>query len=114
MTRTTPLHPQLEGMVERFIWTLGQELTKYCSAGQSDQDWTQPVLLMTYRSAVHESMRQPPAKVMFRHELQLTVDLLSWKQPEEDLPKEAFLEVSMACLFTVPSLHHVAGTLLKG
>lgn len=33
-TRTTPLHPQSDGMVERYIRTFAQQLTKYCEAGQ--------------------------------------------------------------------------------
>ncbi|XP_045124905.1 uncharacterized protein LOC123512544 [Portunus trituberculatus] len=37
-TRTTPLHPQSDGMVERFNRTLLQQLAKYCRAGQDDWD----------------------------------------------------------------------------
>ena len=32
--RTTPLHPQSDGMVERFKRTLAEELAKYCSSDQ--------------------------------------------------------------------------------
>ena len=32
--RTTPLHPQSDGMVERFNRTLAEELAKYCSSDQ--------------------------------------------------------------------------------
>lgn len=34
-TRTTLLSKQSDEMVKRFHWTLGQELTKQCSDGQS-------------------------------------------------------------------------------
>ena len=37
-TRTTPLHPESDGMVERFNRTLVQEIARRCRHGQSDWD----------------------------------------------------------------------------
>ena len=74
-TRTTPLHPQSDGMVERFNRTLAQQLTKYCNEGQEDWDVRLPAMLMAYRSAVHESTDFSPASLMFDRELRLPVDL---------------------------------------
>ncbi|KAK4304059.1 hypothetical protein Pmani_008280 [Petrolisthes manimaculis] len=45
-TRTAPLRPQSDGMVENFKWNLGQELAKYCVEGQSEWDEKLPALLI--------------------------------------------------------------------
>ena len=47
-TWTTPLHPQSDGMVERFDRTLAQQLAKYCNEGQEDWDVRLPAMLMAY------------------------------------------------------------------
>ncbi|XP_050710863.1 protein NYNRIN-like isoform X1 [Eriocheir sinensis] len=88
-TRTTPLHPQSDGMVERFNWTLGQELAKQCNNDQSSWDQKLPALLMAYRSAAHETTGYSPAKLMFGRELRLPVDLLTGRPPGESLPRDA-------------------------
>ncbi|XP_050714146.1 protein NYNRIN-like [Eriocheir sinensis] len=63
-TRTTPLHPQSDGMVERFNRTLAQQLAKYCGEGQEDWDVKLPAMLMAYRSAVHEAPDYTPARLI--------------------------------------------------
>ncbi|XP_042235851.1 uncharacterized protein LOC121875366, partial [Homarus americanus] len=75
-------------MVEKFNWTLGQELAKYCAGGQTEWDQKPPALLMAYRSAVHESTGYTPAKLMLGHELRLPVDLLTRRPPDDELPDE--------------------------
>ena len=60
-TRTTPLRPRSDGMVERFNRTLTQELATCCAEGQSDWDLKLPALLMAYRSAEHEATSYTPA-----------------------------------------------------
>ncbi|XP_042228051.1 uncharacterized protein LOC121870334 [Homarus americanus] len=77
-----------DGMVEKFYWTLGQELAKYCAEGQAEWDQKLPALLMAYRSATHESTGYTPAKLMPDHELWLPVDLLTGRPPDEELPEE--------------------------
>ncbi|UYV75940.1 K02A2.6-like [Cordylochernes scorpioides] len=63
-TRTTPLHPQSDGMNQR--------------------DWDQhlPMLLMAYRSAEHESTGYSPARMLFDHELRMSCDVFLGR-PEE-------------------------------
>ncbi|KAK3885216.1 hypothetical protein Pcinc_010560 [Petrolisthes cinctipes] len=87
-TRTTPLRPQSDGMAEKFNWTLGQELAKYCVEGQSEWDEKLPALLMAYRSAAHESTGYTPAKLMLGHELCLPVDVLMGRPSGEELPTD--------------------------
>ncbi|XP_046869117.1 uncharacterized protein LOC124461661 [Drosophila willistoni] len=75
-TRTTPLHPQSDGMVERFNRTLLDYLAKFVSTSQHDWDELLPMALLAYRSAVHESSGYSPARLTFRRELRLPNDLL--------------------------------------
>ena len=78
-TRTTPMHPESDGMVERFNRTLVQEIAKRCRHGQSDWDQYIPTILMAYRSAVHESTGYTPAQLMLSHEPSLPLDMLMEK-----------------------------------
>ena len=74
-TRTTPLHPQSDGMVEIFNRTIGNQLAMYDQDNPSEWDRHVPLLLLAYRSAVHEATRETPAMLMLGRELTLPVDL---------------------------------------
>jgi transposase InsO family protein len=74
-TRTTPLHPQSDGMVERFNRTLEQHLQKVVSQNQRDWDEHIPLFLLAYRSSVHNSTQLSPARLVFGRELRLPCDL---------------------------------------
>jgi hypothetical protein len=74
-TRTTPLHPQSDGMVERFNRTMEQHLSKVVDQHQRDWDRHLPLFLLAYRAAIHETTHQTPAKILFGHELRLPCDL---------------------------------------
>jgi predicted aspartyl protease len=81
-TRTTPYHPQSDGMVERFNQTLERHLAKLVDSHQKDWDEYIPLFLLAYRTAVHESTTVTPAYVNFGRELRLPVDLLSGCPPD--------------------------------
>uniref|UniRef100_W8B595 RNA-directed DNA polymerase n=1 Tax=Ceratitis capitata TaxID=7213 RepID=W8B595_CERCA len=74
-TRTTALHPQSDGMVERFNRTLEEHLRKVVDKHQDDWDVHIPLFLMGYRSAVHVTTGQTPARILFGSELRLPSDL---------------------------------------
>ena len=74
-TRTTPLHPQSDGMVERFNRTLEQHLSKLVNEHQDDWDRHIPLFLMAYRAAVHNSTGETPSSLLFGRELRLPCDL---------------------------------------
>ena len=64
-TRTTPYHPESDGMVERFNRTLPMMLAMF--AGKNRDDWDDLLLavMMAYRSSVHESTGFSPYRLMF-------------------------------------------------
>ncbi|UYV61692.1 K02A2.6-like [Cordylochernes scorpioides] len=81
-TRTTPLHPQSDGMVERFNKAMKEHLSKVVEQHKRDWDVRLPPFLMAYRAAIHETTGQTPAKIMFGRELRLPCDL-EFGSPEE-------------------------------
>jgi hypothetical protein len=84
-TRTTPLRPQSDGMVERFNQTIEAMLAKFVSTNQDDWDEHLPLLMMAYRSAEHESSGYSPSEMMLGRTLKLPVDLVFDKLQTEKL-----------------------------
>ncbi|CAK9820223.1 Retrovirus-related Pol polyprotein from transposon 412 [Anthophora quadrimaculata] len=80
-TRTTPLHPQSDGLVERMIRTLLQYLSFYIADNQKDWDQWIPLFLLAYRSSRHETTRCTPSSVLNGRELRLPLDLLRGPSP---------------------------------
>uniref|UniRef100_A0AAZ1X8S4 Gypsy retrotransposon integrase-like protein 1 n=1 Tax=Oreochromis aureus TaxID=47969 RepID=A0AAZ1X8S4_OREAU len=80
-TRTTPLHPQSDGLVERFNRTLATQLAILTSRHQRDWDRYLPLVLWSYRTAVQESSQCTPAALMFGRELRTPVDLVFGSPP---------------------------------
>ena len=75
-TRTTPYHPQSDGMVERFNRTLATMLTAYVSSNQRDWDSQLPYVTMAYRSTDHETTGMSPNMLMFGREVSTPLDLM--------------------------------------
>ena len=75
-TRTTPLRPQSDGMVERFNQTMEAMLSKFVSDNQTDWDEHLPLLMMAYRSAEHDTTGFSPSELMLGRQVQLPVDIL--------------------------------------
>ena len=61
-TRTTPYHPQSDGMVERMNRTIQDMLAKYVADHQRDWDVHLPLVMMAYRSSVHFSTLDPHSR----------------------------------------------------
>ena len=81
-TRTTPYHPQSDGLVERFNHTLGDMLSKLVDESQINWDELLPLVILAYHSSVHESTGESPATVLFGREVTLPIDLLLGASPE--------------------------------
>jgi len=82
-TRTTPLHPQYDGVVERHNRTINQYLSMFVSDIQRNWDKLIPLLFSTYRSSQQESTGYTPSMLLIGREMRLPVDLLFGK-PEDD------------------------------
>ena len=81
-TRTTPLHPQSDGLVERFHRCMEQQLAIVSAEHQRDWDNHLPLVLMAYRSAVQESTSCTPALLMLGRELRTPADLAFGRPPD--------------------------------
>ena len=84
-TRTTPYHPESDGLVERFNRTLLMMLAMFASKNREDWDDLLPAVMMAYRSSVHESTGFSPYRLMFGEECTLPMDIGLPKQ-QSDLP----------------------------
>ncbi|KAF0039034.1 hypothetical protein F2P81_009518 [Scophthalmus maximus] len=94
-TRTTPLHPKSDGLVERFMRTLGAQLALASAPDQGDWDLQLPLIPMACRSAVQESTGCTPALLMLGRELR-TPPELAYGRPTDApdvmaCPETAFL-----------------------
>ncbi|GBM82949.1 hypothetical protein AVEN_68099-1 [Araneus ventricosus] len=75
-TRTTALHPESDGMVERFNRTILNHLSLFVSENQTDWDIHLPLFLLVYKSADHEVTGFIPADMLFGRTLRLPCDIL--------------------------------------
>ena len=75
-TRTSPYHPQSDGMVESFNRTLEAMLSKYVSDNQRDWDVYLPLVMMAYRSSVHEATTFTPYFMMFGRGICLPIGIM--------------------------------------
>ena len=87
-TRTSPYHPESDGMVERFNRTLLMMLAMVAGKNRDDWDDLLPAVMMAYRSSVHESTGHSPYRLMFGEECTLPMDIglpTDPSQPQEEL-----------------------------
>lgn len=82
-TRTTPYHPQSDGMVERFNGTLAKMLTAYVDEHHTNWDTFLPYVMMAYRSAIHETTGCTPNRLMLGREVATPIDLM-YELPRSD------------------------------
>lgn len=72
-TRSTSMHPQANGCVERFNRTLISMMKMYCQENQDSWDENLPQLLMAYRSSKHASTGFTPNHMMLGREITLPI-----------------------------------------
>ncbi|GFY06098.1 retrovirus-related Pol polyprotein from transposon 412 [Trichonephila clavipes] len=91
-TKTTPLHPQSDSMVERFNRTILNNLSLMVSKNQQDWDQKVPLFLLAYRSAVHETTGYSPSQMLFGRDLRLPCDLLFGRPPDTPSSPEEYVQ----------------------
>lgn len=75
-TRTTPYHPQSDGLVERNNRTIKDMLSKVVNENHDDWDEWIPHVLLAYRTAVQSSTGFTPHKMLFGREARIPIDLM--------------------------------------
>ena len=74
--RTTPYHPQTDGVVERFNGTLKNMLRKFVSRSQKDWDEYLPYLLFAYREVPQETTGFSPFDLLYGRHVRGPLDVL--------------------------------------
>ncbi|KAK7912922.1 hypothetical protein WMY93_013133 [Mugilogobius chulae] len=81
--RTTPYHPQTDGLVERFNQTLKRMLQRFVDDTGKDWDRWLPFLLFAYREVPQASTGFSPFELLYGWDVQGPLDLLrkTWGAP---------------------------------
>ena len=82
--RTSPYHPQTDGMVERFNSTLKRLLRKLTQDPKVEWDRCLPYVLWAYRGTVHKTTGFSPYHLLFGKEMRMPLDQMVryWKGKE--------------------------------
>ena len=75
-TRTTPYHPQSNGMIERFNGTILNMLSMVVLDDEHNWDLHLPTLMMAYRTSRHETTGATPFSLVYGREAKLPEDIL--------------------------------------
>ena len=84
--RTSPYHPQTDGLVERFNATLKLMLMKFVGRNRTDWDEYLPYLLFAYREVPQESTGFAPFELVYGRRVRGPLDVLkeSWTGEAEE------------------------------
>ena len=86
-TRTTPLNPKSDGLIERFNRTMTDMVAALIDPDNNQRDWDEVLLyaMMAYRSSVQESTGETPNVMTYGEEIMLPIDLFGVSSdPEQD------------------------------
>jgi transposase InsO family protein len=98
-TRTTPYHPQANGMVERNNRTLGDALrTLLLQRGQEEWDLLLPQIMRALRSTPNTTTKETPNNMMFGRELRLPDQVQSYPLPTTIQPQNEYVQELMTRL----------------
>ena len=90
-TRTTPYHPESDGMVERFNRTLKDMISKYVDAEGLHWDVDIKAYSMAYNSSIHSVTGYTPFYLVHGYEPRIPLDV-EYGPAVESVPVRSFLE----------------------
>ena len=82
--RTSPYHPQSNGMLERFHRVLNSMLAKVIDEDQRNWPDHLPTVMAAYRASVHEATGFSPNRLILGREARLPVDLVFGVPPDRE------------------------------
>ena len=112
-TRTTPWHPQSDGMIERFNRTLGAMLRTVVEEHQQDWDSHVSTLCMAYRSSENSTTGYTPNRMMLGRELPMASHLMI-TTPEVRGRRESTTEFVQNLEKKIQGAHQTARTHIQG
>ena len=86
-TRTSPYHPQSDGLIERFNHTLLNMLSIAAAKNERDWDLHVPLLMVAYRTIMQVSTGCTPFYLMFGREARLPADVM-FGLPLNSIPQQ--------------------------
>ncbi|XP_043222136.1 uncharacterized protein LOC122381712 [Amphibalanus amphitrite] len=90
-TRTTPYHPESDGMVERFNRTLKDMISKYVDAEGLHWDVDIKAYSMAYNSSIHSATGYTPFYLVHGYEPRMPLDV-EYGPAVESVPVHSYLE----------------------
>ena len=85
-TRTSPVHPRSDGIVEQANRTVNNILSKYVSENQRDWDPHLDFIVMAYNSTEHESTGMSPHRLVYGEKMTIPIDILTDPIAGEEAP----------------------------
>lgn len=108
--RTTPYHPQIDGMVERFNKTLKAMLRKFVESTGADWDQWLPFLLFAYREVPQATTGFSPFDLLYGRHVREPLDVLreAWEgeQPAKQVGILSYVLKIRDKLEQLPELAH--------
>ena len=83
--RTTPYHPQCDGITERYNRTLQDMLTAYVNKGRDDWDKHLDIVTFAYNTTLHRTTNATPFYMNHGREARVPLDILLATNPEVEL-----------------------------
>ncbi|XP_037803376.1 uncharacterized protein LOC119597807 [Penaeus monodon] len=106
--RSSVYHPQSQGVLERFHYTLKTMIKAFCLETGSEWDEGIDLLLFSVRDSVQESLGYSPFQLIYGHEVRGPLKVLKecWLNEEEEIPMAAYVNKFKHRLQTAISIAH--------